>query len=163
MSGNAMPKIALACFTLGMGVLCLFVTNGERPETWMGQIGRPGWVSPFYAKSARIVGHRLEIHGADFADPGRKVGDPRTRVLIYCELDKVAFLIGAKFNSDMRRATPMLGHEGPGVTAEDAAAKAQFAIDYLPRPIQVVLVFVSERGSVHQTWKAHIIGVRFLN
>ena len=148
-----MSRTALAALAVGLTALApsLGARDGEATPAAVVRIEGP---PAFAARSARIVGGRLEVAGPD----ARVVGG---RVLVCIDGPDDLSLWAALVGWRMSRATPLLGQEGPGRRLADAPPHDTSQAQPLAQPVQVTLVFVGRSGAVRGMQTARIDPVSF--
>jgi hypothetical protein len=133
------------------GWICPNALGSGNALTTAAGLAKRGGPPAFTAVSVNVRHHRLLASGLDAVDADADARRLTGCVWIYCDAWDVLRLWVAKTDWEMKRATPLLGHEGPGKALAKAAAEgAKAARDPIPLgvPVRLVLVFVDGRGAI---------------
>jgi hypothetical protein len=133
--------------TMLIAALTLVVTAPWTPKM-VQQVLKEKGPPLLSARSANLRGERLIATDLDLVEPSAKPGAFKGRVLIYCDDSYEALgLWAATVAERMSRATPLLGHEGPGAKCLAVGSEPV----PLLRPARVFVVWVDALGFVRRT------------
>ena len=147
-----MTRASLAALLLLLG--CAALLPGEtRTSQPMQELSiRPALLAPFSAASAKVKGETLiltDLRDIDENTQGRQLAG---RVLLQGDKDVLLALWVLKVGGDMARATPLLGHEGPGQTFLNPGRPGGENRFFDPpatfrRPVRLTLIPLDPRGA----------------
>jgi hypothetical protein len=153
--------------------MLLLIIGIAMSDPWVGagdqkdvrQVLKAKGLPTFFAKSIDARGDLLVCEGLELFDPATKNAAEklRGRVLLYCEPWDGLWLWAAHSDLKMRRATPLLGLEGPGMKVKvgDVVPTRTKEPSKLVNPAEVSAVVVGKGGTVVRTTKVTVRELRW--
>jgi hypothetical protein len=146
-----MARAALAVFLVLLGVATLLPADPGTSSAAQELSVAANLLAPYSAASAKVEGDALVLRDFRLVEKGTPGRQLAGRLLLNGGKEVVLGLWGLKVAGDMARATPLLGHEGPGQTflnpRRPGGGSPVPAFVPFRRPVRLTLIPLDARGA----------------